>query len=102
LVTILARVAPTVPVFTAVAGDPAGEVWANAQRLRREGMADLVDVLVKKQPLRKGLSKRHAVDLVFVLTGPDTYRSLVIDAGWSPKQWSAWASRALAYELFGD
>ncbi len=102
LVSILVRVAPMIPVFSAVAGDPAGEVWASAQRLRRDGMQDLVDTLAKKQPLRKGLTKRHAVDLVFVLTGPETYGPLVLQAGWSHAQWSAWASRTLAHELFGD
>src|SRR5947209_304164 len=49
LVAILSRVAPTVPVFHAVAGDPAGEVWAHAEQLRRSGMEDLVDMLVAKR-----------------------------------------------------
>jgi hypothetical protein len=91
-----------VPVFSAVAGDPAGEVWAQAQRMRYEGMEGVVDVLTTKQKLRKGLTKRQAVDLVFVLTGPETFGPLVLQAGWTPKLWSAWASRSLARELFGD
>ena len=101
LVTILDRVAPTLPVFEAVVGDPAGEVWAHAQELRRAGMNDLVEMLVKKRPLRPGLTKRQAVDLVFVLTGPATYRSFVIEAGWSPKRWSRWAAAALRHDLYG-
>jgi AcrR family transcriptional regulator len=100
LVTINARVAPTVPVFQAVAGDPAGKVWVHSQELRRAGMEDLVDMLVKKQPLRRGITRRQAVDLLFVLTGPPAYREFVVEAGWSPKQWSTWVSRTLRHDLY--
>ena len=101
LVTILARVAPTVPVFQAVAGDPAGEVWARGERLRRAGMEELVDMLAKKRRLRRGVTKRQAGDVLFVLAGPVCYRSFVLEAGWSPTQWSRWVSRALRNDLFG-
>jgi AcrR family transcriptional regulator len=101
LVTINARVAPTVPVFQAVAGDPAGGVWVRSQELRRTGMQDLVEMLVKKRSLRRGITKRQAVDLMFILTGPASYREFVIEAGWSPARWSAWVSDALRRDLFG-
>lgn len=101
LAAIDARVAPMVPVFDAVAGDPAGAVWARAQELRRAGMEDLVEMLVKKHPLRPGVTKRRAADVLFVLGGPEAYRSFVLQARWSSKQWSAWVARALAHEMFG-
>lgn len=93
--TILARVDPMVPAFHAVSGDPAGEVWRHGQALRLEGMRDLVDVLTRNAQLRKGLSRSHAGDVLFLTLGPETYRTLVLERGWTPAQWSDWAARAV-------
>ena len=97
---ILARVAPMVPAFHEVAADPAGEVWRHAQDLRRSGMADLVGELSKKAARRKGLSGRRAADLMFVYLGPELYRTLVLECGWSFAEWSRWVERAILSDLF--
>lgn len=100
IATILARVAPMVPAFHAVSGDPAGDVWRHGEALRLDGMRDLVDVLTRNAKLRKGLSRSHAGDVLFLALGPETYRTLVLQQGWTPAQWSAWAARAILAELF--
>jgi AcrR family transcriptional regulator len=97
---ILAGVAPMVPAFHEVAADPAGEVWRHAQDLRRSGMADLVDELSKKATRTKGLSKGHADDLMYVYLGPELYRTLVLECGWSIADWSRWVERAILRDLF--
>lgn len=97
---ILDRVAPMVPAFQAVAGDPAGEVWRHGQELRYDGMGHLVDAFRAKSRLRRGLSRAHAADLFFVLLGPDLYRSLVIERGWSKTHWSAWVQASLLRDVF--
>ena len=97
---ILARVAPMVPAFHEVAADPAGEVWRHAQDLRRSGMADLVGELGKKAARRKGLSEGRAADLMFVYLGPELYRTLVLECGWSFAEWSRWVKRAILRDLF--
>jgi AcrR family transcriptional regulator len=99
---ILARVAPMLPVFHTVAGDDAGEIYRRGERLRWEGMRELtLDVLLPKQPVRRGLSPDQAVGLVFVLLGPESYRAFVLDAGWSPEQWMAWTVDTLVDDLYG-
>lgn len=98
--TILARVAPMVPAFHAVSGDPAGEVWRHGQALRLDGMHDLVDILTRNARLHEGLSRSHAADVLFLTLGPETYRTLVLERGWTPTQWSGWAARAILTELF--
>jgi AcrR family transcriptional regulator len=95
------RVAPMIPAFHAVVGDPAHAVWERGERLRREGMADLVASLVKKAPLRKGVTKPQAADVLYVLTGPDLYRTLVLERGWPEKQYATWAERLILADLFG-
>ena len=102
VVSIEARVAPMVPVFHAVSADPAGEVYSRAQQLRRKGFEDIVDMLTKKAPLRKGMNRRRACDLLFVLAGTESYRSFVIESGWTPKQWVNWVSATLARDLFDE
>jgi AcrR family transcriptional regulator len=101
LEAISTRVAPMMPVFHAVAADPAGAVHRRSEELRRAGMEDLVDELASKAPLRKGMTKRRAADLLFVLGGPESYRSFVVDAGWTPRQWTAWVTATLERDLFG-
>lgn len=97
---ILLRVAPMVPVFHSVSADAAGEVYRHAEELRRRGMVDLAADLARKAPLATGLDVATAADLLFVLTGPEVYRSFVIDAGWAPERWAAWTTRVLVRELF--
>jgi AcrR family transcriptional regulator len=98
--TILARVAPMVPAFHAVAGDPAGEVWRRGEELRLQGMAEIIDELSPKSRVRRGLSREHAADLLFVLLGPALYRSLVFERGWSAGQWATWVERSILRDVF--
>ena len=78
-----ARVAPMIPVYHSVAQDPAGAVYQRSEELRRQGMTELVDALAAKTPLAPGLARDRAADLLFFLTGPESYRALVLTAGWS-------------------
>ena len=57
VLSISRRVAPMIPAFHAVACDPAGDVWERSERLRHEGMVQLVDALTKKAPLRTASPK---------------------------------------------
>jgi AcrR family transcriptional regulator len=98
---IESRVAPMLPVFHAVSADPAGAVYRHAESLRREGFEEIVGTLCRKAPLRRGVTRQRATDLVFVVAGPESYRSFVLEAGWSSKEWTAWVSSTLARELFG-
>ena len=99
--TILARVAPMLPVFQAVAADPAGEVYRNAEALRRPAMYDLArDLLLPKGELRRGVDVAYAGDLLVVLLGPEIYRMYVLELGWSHARWADWTAQVLLRELF--
>jgi AcrR family transcriptional regulator len=101
LATIESRVAPMIPVFHAVSADPAGEIYRRAQVLRRQGMEDCIDALSKKARLRPGLTRRRAADLLYILAGPEAYRSFVLEAGWTERQWVTWTTQTLTGDLFG-
>ncbi len=100
VIGISRRVAPMIPAFHAVIGEPAHAVWENANRLRLDGMADLVAGLTKKQSLRKGITKAQAADVLYVLVGPDLYRTFVLERGWTEAQYIAWCDRTILAELF--
>ena len=99
--TILARVAPMLPVFHAVVADPAGEVYRNAEALRRPAMYDVArEILLAKAPTRLGVDVRHAGDLLVVLLGPEIYRIYVLELGWSQERWVDWTTQVIVRELF--
>jgi AcrR family transcriptional regulator len=99
--TILARVAPMLPVFHAVVADPAGEVYRNAEALRRPAMYDLArDVLLAKAQPRPGVDVAHAGDLLVVMLGPEIYRMYVLELGWSRERWVDWTTQVIVRELF--
>ena len=59
-------------------------VWEQHKAQRFAGQRELVRVLTHGHPLRNGLTTRAAVDEVFAIGSPETYRLLVIDRDWSP------------------
>jgi AcrR family transcriptional regulator len=101
VLSISRRVAPMVPAFHAVTGEPAGEVWERSQRMRHEGMVELVAVLVRKAKLRKGVTKDHAADVLYLLLGPDMYRTMILERGWTERQFADWTERVILADLFG-
>ena len=101
VLSISRRVAPMIPAFHAVAADPAGEVWDRSQRLRYDGMVDLVATLIKKAPLRRGVTRAHAADVLYLLLGPDLYWTMVLGRDWSERQLADWTERVILDDLFG-
>jgi AcrR family transcriptional regulator len=102
IATIHARVAPMLPVFDAISPEPVGAIHRRSEDLRRSDMAKLASALARKTPLRTGMTRRRAADLIFVLTGPRSYQSFVLEAGWPPRDWVRWVTATLRHDLFGD
>jgi AcrR family transcriptional regulator len=95
------RVAPLIPTQHEVAGDPAGVVWRHSEVLRRDGYRDVVAAWSAKAPLRAGLDHSRAVDLLLVLAGPEVYRKLVVEYGWSRDDYVDWLVATVLEQLFG-
>jgi hypothetical protein len=41
-----------------------------------------------------------AADVLYVLIGPDLYRTLLLERSWTKKEWAAWIERSILAELF--
>ncbi len=75
------------PVFDAISPESVGAIHRRSEDLRRSDMTKLASALARKTPLCKGMTRRRAADLIFVLTGPRSYQSFVLLAGWPPRDW---------------
>jgi AcrR family transcriptional regulator len=82
--------------FMRESGDPAllGR-YREIGQARLELLKPLGPQLQRSRRLRRGLTAKHAVDLVWTLTGPETYECLVVDQGWSPDEFETWLRASL-------
>lgn len=80
------RLAPIVRVVQeAAATEPAlGILWSEISERRARNMRMLVDELAATTPLRDGLTRDEAADIIWASNGPELYTLLVGQRGWSP------------------
>ena len=69
--------------------------YREIERGRLEQLADIGPQLQRAGKLRDGLTPSVAVDIVWSLTGPETYAQLVLDRGWTPDHFERWLDAAL-------
>lgn len=66
------------------------ELWQASEDQRRIGATILVEALVRRGPLKTGLNRNTAIDVLWVLTSSDSFLRLVRVRGWTPKQYEKW------------
>jgi hypothetical protein len=76
--------------------EPALEtLWQRWQEQHFSAMRQVARMLASRHVLRPGLSSEAAADILYVLTGAETYRELVQDRRWSPQRYEAWLGDAI-------
>jgi hypothetical protein len=81
--------------------DPeAAALYAEAQRQRYQGQANIARVLAERGQL--AVSEKEAADILFALKSPDVFRTLTVERGWSGERYERWLTRALAATLLPD
>jgi AcrR family transcriptional regulator len=100
---IYERVAVLWPAANAAAAaDPYVEEYLrDVVANRRGGQRAMVARVAELGGLRTGLDVEQATDLVVVLAGPDVYRGLVQEAGWTVPAYKAWLFTTLVQQLLG-
>lgn len=89
-------------VRRAAAADPEiAELWDSLQRQRHRGQATVVELLTALTPLRAGLSRAEAADVLWTLTDDSLYHSLVVERAWRPERFDAWLGDAMCSLLLG-
>lgn len=97
------RLAPLVRVMREAAPSDA-EVAAALSELkanRLEGMSEFASLLASRGALRSGVSKRQARDVLWALNSPELYELLVVERGWSSRQYARWVATQLTAALLG-
>ena len=74
----------------------AAAAWQEGDRLGRETQAPVIASWREQGALKPEITPQAAADLVWALTGPDLYRLLVQESGWSHDAYQAWLAQALA------
>ena len=62
---------------------------------RFAGQRELLRLVIGETPLADGIDIATAIDIVYALGSPETYRLLVIDRGWNGDQFEAWYGETL-------
>ena len=70
-------------------------LWTEGEQRRLRGVAPIVHSWAAAGALRKPLSERDALDILWSLMGPDNYRLFVTERGWSPEKYEKWLTATL-------
>lgn len=69
------------------------------ESMRYERQAPTVELIVKKNLLREGLTAGKARDILWTMTGREPYRMLVVERGWSAEAYAEWLGNSLVEML---
>lgn len=75
-------------------------MWQAGEQRRYEAHSKLVAAWARAGALKSGLSARAATDLLWALSGPDAFRLLIKERGWSERNRVERLSRMLELMLF--
>ncbi|HEY8863168.1 MAG TPA: helix-turn-helix domain-containing protein [Candidatus Dormibacteraeota bacterium] len=76
--------------------DPTLEsMWNAWQAGHLEVVTKVARHLARRGGLRSGLDATHAADVLYTLTGSETFRQLVTDRGWSPDRFEEWLADSI-------
>jgi AcrR family transcriptional regulator len=83
----------------AAADEELRKMWHAAELERRADAAVFVDALRRKGPLRAGLDRESAIDIVWLFTGPEAFQRLVRARRWSLRRYEDWLAQTFLDQL---
>ena len=88
-------------VRAAAASDPEiAELRARGTAQRYAGQRALLQLVAGEEALAEGLDLDAAVDVMYAIGSPETYRLLVVDRRWAPSRFERWYRETLARLIF--
>ena len=75
------------------------QLWRASEDERRGGAAIVVDALLRKSPLKAGLDRAAAIDIMWILTASDIFWRLVHTRRWSLTRYENWLGDTLCEQL---
>jgi AcrR family transcriptional regulator len=74
-------------------------LWRASEDERRGGATIVIDALLHKSPLKAGLDRAAAIDIVWILTASDIFWRLVHTRRWTNTQYESWLGDTLCEQL---
>jgi hypothetical protein len=102
MVTVIdARVAAVYEVLrgAATAHDDVRAHWDEIRAGRRTGAENVVRMLAAHGPLRRGMTRAEAADVVEHLMDPGHHTHFVTVRGWTPRAFERWLADNLRHQL---
>lgn len=75
------------------------DLWQTVEQQRRIDAGTIIDALLHTGPLKAGLDRDEAIDIVWVLTSPDNYQRLVRARGWRLQRYEQWLAQTFLDQL---
>jgi AcrR family transcriptional regulator len=80
---------------SASAADPkVSREWKRWQERHLAAVGAVARSLAKRRALRRGLDVASATDILYAIGGPDTFRQLVRERGWTSERYEHWLGEA--------
>jgi AcrR family transcriptional regulator len=80
---------------TASGADPKlSREWKRWQERHLAAVGAVAQSLAKRKALRTGLDVASATDVLYTIGGPETFRQLVRERGWTPTRYEEWLAEA--------
>ena len=83
----------------AAVDDELARLWSVAEEERLTGARIVAEVVSAKGPLRRGLDRERAAELVWTLNAPEHYERLVLVRGWTHVEFASWHAETLVHAL---
>ncbi len=70
-----------------------------AEDRRRAGATNVIDSIREVSALRSGLSRAHAIDVLWTLNSPSVHWQLVRCSGWTGRRYEKWLAQTMRDQL---
>jgi TetR/AcrR family transcriptional regulator, regulator of autoinduction and epiphytic fitness len=94
ILSVIESAAPSDPEIAAL--------WRTLQDQGLRGMTLAASGFQQQGVLRPGLTITRAADILWLYTGPWSYRVLVTERGWTPDEYQTWLTDTLYTQLMND
>jgi AcrR family transcriptional regulator len=89
--------------FMLESGDPAlHQRYRQSEESRLKRLGEVTEALVSGGQLRSGIAASDALDVLWVMTGPDCYWKFVFQRGWTPDRFEQWLGETLIRVLLKE
>jgi hypothetical protein len=85
--------------MAAAADNELRQLWQATEDQRRTGAGLIIDALLRQGPLKPGLDRQAAIDLLWAITAPGIFRRLTRHRQWPLRRYEQWLGDTFCEQL---